>query len=298
MNEVDSLVATLVDAQIDSNRHFIAEEFTPLYHTSIYRSLTADVRRRYNQLHALYFNEQIAFFEREMLAPSLQGLLRLPLPQKLAKGLKEFAEEERRHTAMFQGLNRRAAPELYQDRATFFVRVSQLHLSVVCRMTRYPRAFPLFVWLALLLEERSVYYSKTCHACADQLEPHFAAVHRAHLADEIGHLQWDEELLDWLWPRTPFLFRGLNARLLAWMVAEFFLFPKRSAVRVVDQLVSEHPTLDRAALLWAVRDLQTDARYRSTQYSRDIVPRTFSRIAIHSEFAPLAKILMPPLAAA
>src|SRR3954467_11462286 len=62
--------------RIDTTRLFIAEEFTPLFHTPEYGDLADAVRLRYNQLHALYFNEQVAFFEQEMLSPALLALLR------------------------------------------------------------------------------------------------------------------------------------------------------------------------------------------------------------------------------
>src|SRR5438045_2876207 len=77
-----------------------------------------------------------------------------------------------------------------------------------------PRLFPLFLWLALLQEERSLYYSKRCLARSAELEPQFVATHRAHLADEVGHVERDEELLDWLWPQVGPLLRFINVRLL------------------------------------------------------------------------------------
>ncbi len=109
-------------------------------------------------------------------------------------------------------------------------------------------------------EERSLYFSKSCLEKADELEPRFVAIHRAHLADEVGHVGWDGELLDWLWPRTGRTMRRVNVRLLEWMIGEFFLLPKRSGVRVVAQLAREFSHLDSAALRRALSGFEKQCR--------------------------------------
>jgi len=291
MNEAASIATAFGSARIDHTRRFIAEEFTPLFHTSAYWLLPCEARLRYNQLHALYFNEQVAFFEQEMLGPALLGLMRGSLPADLAARVQTFFDEEQRHTAMFRALNRSCAPELYGNGVYQFIRVARPWRVLLGAISRRPRLFPLLVWLALLQEERSLYYSKGCLETADELEPHFVATHRAHLADEIGHIGWDEELLDWLWPRTGNTVRWINSRLLNWMIGEFFLLPKRSGRRVVEHLVSEFPQLDAEALYGGMRELETNSAYLHTLYSRSVTPRTFARFDSHPEFALLARTL-------
>jgi P-aminobenzoate N-oxygenase AurF len=278
-------------ARIDFSRPFIAEQFTPLFHTEEYRSLPDAARLRYNQIHALYFNEQVAFFEREMLSPALLALQRCALPMKLAIGLQTFFEEEQRHTAMFRALNRQCAPNLYADNRYHLIRVPAPLRMVLRAISRRPLTFPLLVWLALLQEERSLFFSKGCLHHAEQLEPHFVAVHRAHLADEVGHVGWDEELLDWLWPQFGVAMRLMNAWLLRWLLGEFFLLPKRSAVRVVKELVREFPNIDLASLRCGLRALKRNREYLRSLYSREITPRSFARFDTHPEFALLAKML-------
>jgi hypothetical protein len=291
MIEAASIAAAPDSVSIDHTKRFIAEEFTPLFHTSAYRLLPPAALLRYNQLHALYFNEQVAFFEQEMLSPALLALQRDSLPASLAKGLRDFFDEEQRHTAMFRALNRRCAPELYRDDVYEFIRVARPWRVLLGEIARRPRLFPLLVWLALLQEERSLYYSKGCLEKADELELHFVATHRAHLADEVGHIGWDEELLDWLWPQIGHALRWFNARLLNWMIGEFFLLPKRSGLRVVEQLVHEFPQLDAEALHRGMRELKTSSAYLRTLYSREITPRTFARFDTQPEFALLAQTL-------
>lgn len=290
-NEAAAIVTTFDGAGIDFTRPFIAEEFTPLFHTREYRALPAAARLRYNQLHALYFNEQVAFFEQEMLGPALLALQRGELPARLASGVATFFAEEQRHTAMFRTLNRRCAPELYAGGAYQFIRVARLWRAMLGEISRRPHIFPLLVWLALLQEERSLHYSKGCLEHEAELEPHFVATHRAHLADEVGHIGWDEELLDWLWPQVGRAMRFVNTRLLGWMLGEFFLLPKRSGLRVVEQLAREFLQLDSTSLYRGLRELGTNPAYLRTLYSRDITPRTFARFDTHPEFALLARTL-------
>ena len=283
-------------AGIDHGRAFMAEELTPLFHVPGFGVLPGAVRRRYNQLHALYFNEQVAFFEQEMLSPALRALRAdRRLPRALAEAVETFHAEEQRHTAMFRGLNRRAAPEFYGAEDYFFIRLPAAGRGMLRALSGQPRWLPLVLWLALLQEERSLYYSKRCLTAGEALEPRFAAVHRAHLADEAGHVDWDELLLDWLWPRTPRTLRAINARLMRWTVAEFFHLPKRSARHVVGQLAREFPgAVDARALCGEMDALATNTGFLRTLYSPQIAPRSFARYAGHAEFAPLARLLDTP----
>src|SRR6476659_2544317 len=100
------------DTVIDFSRRFVPEQFTPLYHTPVYSRLNADEPLRYNQLHGLYFNEQIMFFERALARNVLGRLLLSPIRKSLKPGLIQFMEEESRHSAMFLRLNRQCAPHL------------------------------------------------------------------------------------------------------------------------------------------------------------------------------------------
>jgi hypothetical protein len=279
----------LEDVAVDSGKPFIPESLTPLFHTPSYRDLTAEQRLRYNQLHALYFNEQIMFFETALGRPLLTALLREPWPDRLAEGLRQFRDEEQQHTEMFRRLNQRCAPQLYTGRDTCFVQVPAVWTAALRWTVDRPLAFPLYLWLMLLQEERSLFYSR-CHLHeAATVEPSFAAAHRLHLADEARHVRWDEELLDALWLRVrPFL-RTMNAKLFAWMMEEFFGAPKRAQLRVIDALAREQPEL-RGRLPQMRRELLALARdeaYRKTLYSREIVPRTFARFDRTPEFRSL-----------
>lgn len=291
MTDTTQSAATATEARTVFARRFIAEEFTPLFHTPAYGALPEAARLRYNQLHALYFNEQVAFFEQEMLSPALLALQSCALPAQLQSGLATFLGEEQLHTTMFHALNRRCAPEFYAQSHYHFIRVARPWRAVLGAMARRPRTFPLLIWLALLQEERSLYYSKGCLEQRFELDPLFIAAHRTHLRDEMGHISWDEELLDWLWPQVGPVLRSVNVRLLAWMIGEFFLLPKRSGRRVVAQLACEFPQLDPAVLQRAIGDLRNNTAYLRSLYSRDVTPRAFARFDVHPEFALFARTL-------
>ena len=285
--------ARQVPAAVDFSKLFLPEQFTPLYHTNAYASLSVEQRRRYNQLYALYFNEQIIFFETSLSESVLLPLADSRLPESLTAALREFVAEERRHTRMFRGLNEACAPDLYDGRRFYFIRVPPSQSSVLDWVARRPRVFPMVLWLMLLQEERSLFYSRTILARKEEIEPHFVRVHRTHLADEAGHVRWDEDLLDQIWNRCHPVLRRINAELFRWMVGEFFNTPKRGGLRVVSQLTAEFPELAPRLpqLRTQVRQLARSKTYHQSLYSREMVPRTFARFDEHAEFSLLGRTL-------
>lgn len=269
----------LDDVSVDPGRLFIPAELTPLFHTPSYQELTEAQRLRYNQLHALYFNEQIMFFETALGRPLLRALLREAWPDRLAAGLRQFLEDEQRHTEMFRRLNRRSAPGLYDGRDYHFIDIPAAWGAVLRWTVDRPLSFPLFLWLMLLQEERSLFYSKAYLRHRTSVEPSFVEAHRLHLVDEARHVHWDEELLDALWLRARPVVRTGNARIFAWMMEEFFGTPKRGQLAVLAELVRELPALRerQAEMRRQLLSLSRDEAYRSSLYSRQIVPRTFAR---------------------
>ena len=244
-------------------------------------------------LHALYCHEQIAFFEVSLAANVLGALLREPETRGLADALRDFIAEEKRHTEMFRAVNRLAAPDLYAAGDAHFLRLPAAARAALDFVSRRPRIFPLLLWLMLLQEERALYFGGEFLRNAEALDPLFVETQRRHLADEAGHARCDAELLDRLWPRTHATLRALNARLLGWLVGEFFGPPKRASWRVFEQLAREFP--DVRPLLPQLRRemlaLRGDAAWLDTLYSRRTVPRTFARFDACPEFASLAGVL-------
>ena len=291
----DKADVSLTDTRtaVDFGCHFIPESLTPLAHTPVYRQLEPRYRLRYNQLQALFFNEQIVFFETTIGTGIMQALLREPWPDEFSAQLQEFWTDELRHTEMFRDLNRRCAPALYGTDNSHFIRVAPAWMALLRWTIRHPRLFSLYLWLMLLQEERSLYYSAQFIRCKQALEPHFVAVYRAHLIDEVGHLRCDQELIDRWWPQMHPYLRKVNARLLAWMVAEFFSAPKRGQLAVIDTLATEFPELRNRVpeLKRQLLSLGADERYQLSIYSRQITPRSFARFDQWPEFRILERTM-------
>jgi hypothetical protein len=278
---------------IDHSLLFMPEDLTPLYHTPAYPSLSEAQRRRYNQLHALYFNEQTMFFEKALARNVLGYFLVRPLPKELKSGLRQFMAEEEQHSAMFHGLNQMCAPEIYQQRDFYFIRVPPVASQLLAFISKRPNWFPLLLWLMHLQEERALFFGRAFLKCEYLLEPHFVAAQRQHLADEIGHVRWDEALLDWVWPKAGGVVRRCNVQAFAWMIGEYFSVPKRSALRVVAALAGEFPELNARypELCRQLRNLGNSPGYCRSLYSRQNVPKTFRRFDEWPEFNALGNVI-------
>lgn len=278
---------------IDFSRRFIPDRLTPLYHTPVYAQLSDAQRLRYNQLHASYFNEQTIFFESAMAQHILHCFISRSVPDGLVDGLRTFIAEEVEHSKMFRELNRQCLPEIYTKGDFHFIKVPFIPSACLRQWVRRAHWFPFFLWVLLIQEERALFCAKEFLNEADSLEPHFVATQRRHLADEVGHIQWDEELLDWIWPRMGKTWRGINARLFGWMMGEYFTTPKRSGLRVVFDLVKAFPALKP---LWPelrkqMIQLSRNQEFHLLCYSRTVTPKAFARFDHWPEFRPLSEVL-------
>jgi hypothetical protein len=296
MNDAISIATTKspdVPEKIDFTRRFMPEELTNFFFTPAYATLTEVQRLRYNQLNALYFNEQTMFFEKTLARNVLGHFLAQPLPGELKAGLQQFLSEEEQHTAMFQHLNQKCAPEIYGKQDFYFIQVPPIAAKMLDWLSKRPHLFPFLLWLMHLQEERALFFGRAFLNSAESLEPHFVAVQRKHLADETGHVRWDEELLDWVWPKTGPLFRWFNVQMLAWMVNEYFSTPKRTALRVVADLVREFPALQPQyhEFCRQLRELGNDPAYRRSLYCPENVPMTFKRFDAWPEFHSIVRAM-------
>jgi P-aminobenzoate N-oxygenase AurF len=278
---------------VESAAPFLPEPLTPLYHTPVYARLEPRQRLRYNQLHGLYVNEQILFFEQALADSVLGALLSRPLPAGLERALGRFREDEAAHSVMFRALNRAYAPAWYGDRDYHFVRVSAGAFKVLGLVGRRPSWCPMLIWLMLLLEERALYFGGQIVQHASVLDPRMVATHARHLRDEARHVQWDQDVLDWLWPRTPPALRRMNAALFRWLVGEFFSVPRRAGLAVARELAASDPVAapHLATMIDGLRGLAGSPAFHATLYSRQIVPRTFRRFDRWPEFSRVGRAL-------
>ena len=284
--------AITLDTEIDWSLPFMPEHLTPLCHTPVWRGLAHDEQLRYVQLHALYINEQILFFERAFAPNVLTAFLADPATAHLRSGLQTFFEEEEQHSAMFWKLNRRCVPAWYSQSYYYFIQVPNSGRRFLNFIARHPRWFPLCLWLMLLQEDRAMHYGRT-YLRYPALEPHFHAVHKRHLADEAGHVRLDEQLLALVWPNTHPFVRRVNIALCCWMIAEFFSTPRRAGLRIVNEWLRQTPSLQsrRTEMHHALSDLKNNPAFRKQLYGRNIVPNAFAQMDRWKDLVPLTRLL-------
>jgi hypothetical protein len=278
---------------IDFSRRFIPEFITPLAYTSIYREMSDTQRLRYNQLYASNFHEQFMSLEKVLIEHLLQPLTHRFRDEKLAEHLIDFRNEEIKHTAMFHDLHVRCEPRLYAEHDFYFLRMPKSLRWALHQVGKRAAMFPFCLWLTIIEEERTIFYSKMYLDKADELEPTFVATHRVHLADEVGHVRRDKELLERLWPDRSGLWRNANARIFSAILHEYFNVPKRGGWRVVRELLREFPELTH--LLPQMRQelhaLESNEAFLRTLYTRDMVPHTFALFDQWPEFGFLERVL-------
>ena len=282
---------------IDLGRPFVCETLTPLYCCPIYADLPEAVRRRYNQLVGLFTNEIITFFESSFATPVLTTLANdrtfRPLPREMSDELLRFAAEERKHVDLWRRLNRAAAPTWY-DRSDYHVLQLPPGVNPAIRfLTTRPVTFPVVLWLMLLQEERSIDISRRCVRAREQLEPNFVAAYRAHLEEEVRHVQIDWHLIEHYYVGRSAAARRSTAALLRFFVDQFLLVPRRSTIRTVDLLLIEFPELIplRPRIVREVRALGQSQEFQEMMYSRQTTPIAFSLFDRFPEFHSIAKIM-------
>jgi hypothetical protein len=283
-------------SDIDFSRPFTPAHTTALFHAPSWHLLTPPQQTRYTQLYALYLNEQTAFFEELLATTLLPALYARPdlIGADLAEGLRCFEEEERRHSQWFREMNLRIDPNQFSMDAGDYVFIpSSPRLKRIGKwFAGKPFAFPFWIWLVLLQEERSIYIAREC-LNEPGLEPNFRDLHRRHMADEVGHVRWDTQLIERVWLPMPMWKRKAQARIFGWLMREFFTVPKRAARSVLDALLSEFPELTPIAgqLRRELAELKSSLPYHASLYSRDITPKAFALFDTLPEFADIGKSL-------
>ena len=285
-------------APIDRSKFFVCPTLTPLYYSSTYNELNLSQQRRYNQLCAMGFNELIAFFEGSFASSVLQALAdvrRAKLNADWSGCLRRFLDEEAKHIRWWRELNQLSDPELYGGGDNQIIRFSPALIRLLHAITSHPYQFPAVFWIMLALEERSLDISRRCvKADRDLIEPRYRMIYKQHLKDESRHVQIDWHLIDRFFANRSRFVREINARLLSFMMGEFFLKPNRSAVRVLHQLASEHPQISRMLprMTSDLKSLQKDADYQQMMYSRSTTPILFSLFDRFPTMHRLQNVLM------
>jgi hypothetical protein len=242
------------------------------------------------------FNELNAFFEQSFAGTALVALSgSSSISAELGRCLEQFVREEAKHCELWRQLNRLCAPDWYNDTDRYIIRISPPILGLLQAVTARPHLFPMVFWLMLALEEHSIEISRRCaRAGGNVLEPHFLAIYRAHLEDEVRHVHLDWHLLEQVYVTRSRAIRHLNASMFRWVIGRFFLRPTGSALRVIDLLIREFPELLplRPKMLQQLRALESNLEYQEMMYSRTATPIMFALFDQLPEFRDMGKVLL------
>jgi hypothetical protein len=290
--------AVIAVREIDCSLPFFPARLTALAHVPSWKLLDERHQLRYSQLYALYLNEQTVFFEELLATTVLPALYNRPdrIGADLAVDLRRFEAEERRHSRWFREMNHRVDPDRFQlDEGSYvFIPADAKMRAISTWFARRPFAFPCWILLMLLQEERSISIARECLKQPLQMEPAFLNLHRKHLADEVDHVQWDLKLIERVWLPMPQWKRRLQARLFGGMMSEFFTAPKRAGKAVLQAWLDEFPELKLlgSQLHRELVDLRSSRDYHASLYSRAITPRGFALFDKHPEFRDMGRFLL------
>ncbi|GAH32918.1 unnamed protein product, partial [marine sediment metagenome] len=242
----------------------------------IYKTLSEQQRLRYNQLQGLYTNEQYIFFESTLTQTLFGGILNHKKSRHLHDQVVNYVKEENNHWRWFDALNKKCAPQFYQDTPFKFIELSKSSQSLWDFLARHVNWFPMFLWFIYLQEERAMHNDLMIAGMEGIVEPHFVSVHKKHAQDEQSHGDVVSDLLGIYWHPKSITLKKLNVKLLNWAFFEYFLVPKRSAVHVLDEWFKEFPMLAhrKQEILNGFNGLRHNRDFVNAMYGENIIPNT------------------------
>ena len=278
---------------LDFTKFFFPEHLTPLYHTPIYQELNDEQQLAYNQLYGQAVNEQFIFLEDRFLVQFLGNMLpkhRATLEPALVDALDNFVEEEVKHTEMFRKLGRLSNAARYAESDFYFLRLGRAEGALLDFMARRPDFFVFWCVLGVAFEEKTIDYFRHYQRHEKErpdrpLDPLYYEVHRAHMLDEVRHVQIDHHLVKHFYEHRGAFVRTINYKLIA-RTLRAYTRPKRTNMRIVEDLVRVRPELapQLEAMQAQIRALAWSKDWQEISYSRKNVPQTF---ALFDEFPEL-----------
>lgn len=268
----------------DPARPWIPEDYTQLYYTPLYATLSHAQRLRYNQLFSLRVNEYIMMLEADLIERLLPPLRRHPRvagDAALLQALQTMMAEEKRHFQGFAALNRSCRPDLYPpgtDR--YFSRLPWWTRAMFAAVALASRQLPFALWFLMAMEESVKTLARDMRArpvtqTLGPLDPAFVGLHHEHLKDETRHLHLDAILIERCLGRR---WQNLNAWLFKRMLAGV-VRPTRSGsgVKVIRQLVRDMPELAprQEEMIGALLALRHHRPFQASLFNRRIMPETF-----------------------
>ena len=285
--------------EVDPALPWMPDALAPLSFTRSFAALDKHQRLRANQLQALALTEKFIWFERHLIRSVNRVRNRAELAPPLAQALAHFVAEEGKHIAMFERLLQSAAPAWYATPSARLFRVSAPLRCAMALIAWFPRTLLVWVWLAALVEERTVLLARAyLRGAPGTLDARHRQVHALHLRDEVRHCQLDVHLLGACYSAEPAWNKRLAAAMLRIGLAAS-LRADAAAPQVVRQLGREFPRLQYKLLprlLRQLRDLDRNPAYRGTLFGRAAMPRFHALLVDHPEHAGALALLAAGLA--
>ena len=285
------------DDGVDFSRYFFPEHLTPLFHCPVYQELSEPQRLSYNQLYGMATNEQFIFLEERFLVQFIGNLLekqRKKLPSELVSALDNFVDEEIKHTEMFRKLARLSNPERYTDSDYYFLRLGKAEGALLDLMAKKPDFFTFWCVLGVAFEEKTIDYYRHYQRHKrerpeKELDPLYFDVHKLHMLDEVRHVQIDHHLVKLFYEGQGSIGRKINVKVISKML-QSYARPKRTSIRVVEDLVREHPDLQPKleAMCTQLRSLPWSA----ISYTPKNVPQTYALFEEYPELRHLSVNLL------
>ena len=166
------------------------------------------------------------------------------------------------------------------------------------RIVGNPGTWLAWIWLAIFIEERTLFlsreYMKAAKLAPGRIDALYSQVHEFHYRDEARHYHLDQHLLTWLYDPQPQWKKRLAASVFHRMLRSY-VAAGRTAPRILAQLGREFPELGNAAvprLLEELRAVGRNARYHRRLFSRAALPHTLALIAEYPEHDRLWDLLI------
>jgi hypothetical protein len=247
----------------DFTRRWAPPSIISLEYLESFQALPAEVKIRYNQLHALAICEIFSLFEGDYLGAILKVLRKDP-PENVDPAfdlaIRNFLDEEEKHSEMFWRILQQAAPELYPTRNYLFAKSSLFNKRFLQIQAAFPHTFLVWIWMAIFFEERTLMYSKEYIKYAEShphdIDPLFVKAHRLHMMEEVLHVRMDEALLGALYFKKSRWKKNLAGFMMK-QIIKGFTQPKNISKRIIKQLKKEFPEIKNATYDGIMRDAKS-----------------------------------------
>jgi rubrerythrin len=269
------------------------ESLVSISHLPVYSELSSEFKLLFNQYNALGVAELFIFFEETSLAPSMEDALLRAKTESLKLALKNFIEEEYKHSEIFKKLLKSAAPNLYNGETIIynFVKLSLISKLLFNTLRKFPQFLPAWVWGALFFEERTLLYSKEYTKQFKQVDKNidelFYQAHYYHMLDEVRHVKLDEHMIENFYTT----YGKYHARFVAWMsrrIIQRSAYPINMIKACIKQIKKTRPMLISIEIenriLSEAKKLPQTKSFVDLNFGESAAPRTRFLMSQFAEF--------------